>query len=323
MRAARFGRVALALAATAIAAPAAAAPFDFIQVTYEAATGVWLTYGPVEERRDGLPITSPVSDYIARKEYTAEVLQFGSGAVNESYAQFDPQEPWRGFGSAQAGTSTLDVGVESRNGAYSNGTAMARARLTIKNNFEDRSLDLLEFAFAIPAGTLEIVDFSESFRFIREHVHAFVDYRLKSPAGPFGGTWEETTGSLFDYFVLLEDNLVLEHSPEAAITTYSAHPNHYHVDVAPYSGKVRLPSIPPLGELTVYYDMYAFLRLNNEVLGKAFLGDPTDLSFPPAFSLVVPPNDPGHDPAVPEPAACLLVLAGLAGVARRRRTPRP
>ena len=49
-------------------------------------TGVRLTFGPNGDSSDGLPVTIPVAQYLANKEYTSQVLQPATGEKNESYA---------------------------------------------------------------------------------------------------------------------------------------------------------------------------------------------------------------------------------------------
>lgn len=301
--------------------PAAADPFDFIQLTYGVNTGVRLVFGPNGDLSDGLPVTFPVSGYLANNEYTSQVVQPGSGEKNESYAAYELAGQPRGFGSAEASGSTLEVGVDSQIGQYGSGAAVARMNLTIKNNFEDRSLDLLEFAFEIPAGLVEMTDFSQQF-LGQSRVAATIDYRLKSPSGPFGGTYDETTGQLFDFFVDLHAEQRLEKSDNATIHRISSsQPWYVGYEIDAYRDKLRLPEIPPLGELTLYYDMYSLVSLfRNEMLGKAFLGDPMDLTAEGSFSLGLA-DAPVPQP-VPEPATLSLVGVSLLALSWRRRSSR-
>jgi hypothetical protein len=81
--------------------------------------------------------------------------------------------------------------------------------------------------------------------------------------------------------------------------------------------KARLESsilplpIPPHGELTVYYDMYALSDARRpEVGGYARLGDPTDL-VGGAGGRIVPTTSASQ---VPEPATMLLIGAGLVAI---------
>lgn len=324
----RAARLLVAAAAPWFLATAAnAEPFDLIQFSYQVNTGVRLVSGP-NDRSDGAFIAFPIPDYLAVKPYTAQPISPGSTDRNESYLEYVAGQPDAGFASAQADAGRLEVGIDKQNGAPGSSVAVSRMNVTIKNHLEDRSLNLLEFAFEIPAGHIAITDFAESFAFTRGHVHASIDYLLKSPAGPFGGTWDETTGSLFDYFVLVEGTeqppprqVEVTSSGHARVTT-AFDRNRVRADIGAYEGKVRLPSIPPFGELTLYYDMYAFLgTARAEVLGEAFLGDPMNFSSDGWFRLTLPDGEPDDDPeSVPEPSA-LLLLAGAALVAavRRRR----
>lgn len=322
----RAARLLLAAAAPCLLAPPVKAePFDLIQFSYEVNTGVRLVFGPLD-LSDGAPITFPIHDHLATRPYTAQPIVLGSSDRNESYLEYVAGHPASGFASAQADAGTLEVGIDKQNGAPGTSVAISRMNVTIKNHVEDRSLDLLEFSFEIPAGHIMITDFAESFDFTRGHVHASIDYLLKSPAGPFGGTWDETTGDLFDYFVLVEGTG--QAPPRQVEATSSGHArvttnfdrNRIRADIGAYEGTLRLPSIPPFGELTVYYDMYAVLSTARaEVLGEAFLGDPMNFSSDGWFRLTLPDDDPDDDPSVPEPAAFLLLAGAMLVAAVRRR----
>jgi hypothetical protein len=78
--------------------------------------------------------------------------------------------------------------------------------------------------------------------------------------------------------------------------------------IGAFEDTLRLPIIPPFGELTLYYDMYALVDGPRETLGSAFLGDPTDLVNSGSFSLIQT-GDPSTP--VPEPATLFLVGIGL------------
>lgn len=308
-----------AMALVSGAAPAAADPFDFIQQTYGVNTGVRLVFGPNGDLSDGLPVTFPVGNYLADKRYTAQVVNPLTGEKNESYAAYELAGQPRGFGSAVASGTTLEVGVDSQIGQYGSGAAVSRMSLTIKNNHDDRSLDLLEFTFEIPEGLVEITDFSRQF-LGQSQVGATIDYLLKSPSGPFGGTWDETTGQLFEFNVNLDIERQLTHSANASVREIgSSNPFYVGYEIQAYRDTLRLPEIPPLGELTLYYDMYAIVTpWRNEMLGKAFLGDPMNLTNDGGFSLGLAESPAPQPVPVPEPATLSLLGAGVLALVRKR-----
>ena len=314
-----------------LATPAAAEPFDLIGVSYEVNTGVRLIFGS-SDLRDGLPIAFPIREYLAVRPYTAQPVVPGSGDRNESYVAYAAGNPDSGFGSALADASTLEVGIDKNVGAPGGSVALARMSMTIKNSHDDRSLDLMQFSFGIPAGHIEITDFSETFDAVFGRVIASIDYVLKSPAGGFGGTWDETTGSLLDYYVRMDGDSGLP-PPHQVQTTSSGHAdltttldgNTFRMDIGAYAATLALPSIPPYGELTVYYDMYAYVgAARAEVLAEAFLGDPMTLSSDGWFRLTSL-DDAGSDDqtTVPEPGGLLLGACGMLGAALLRATGRP
>ncbi len=312
-----------------LAAPATAEPFDLIGVKYVVNTGVRLVFGS-QDLGDGVPITFPIPEYLAIRPYTAQPVIPGSGDRNESYVEYVAGHADSGFGSAQADPGTLEVGIRKNVGPPGASVALSRMSMTIKNSHDDRSLDLLEFGFEIPAGHITITDFSETFVGVFGRVHASIDYLLKSPAGESGGTWDETTGSLLDYFVRVDgetghpppNQVVATSSGHAHVTTTLDRNRVFRADIGAYEDTIRLPSIPPYGELTVYYDMYAYLgSWRAETLGEAFLGDPMTLSSDGWFRLTSLDDSGSDDPTtVPEPGALWLVTGGMLGAVLRRRT---
>jgi hypothetical protein len=96
----------------------------------------------------------------------------------------------------------------------------------------------------------------------------------------------------------------VEHSPNITVGNLSNDSVLYY-KMAKYQGMVDLPVIPAYGELTVYYDMYAYYFQNgSENPGSAFLGDPAGL-VGEGGGLVQRPLA-----AVPEPST--LALSSLA-----------
>jgi hypothetical protein len=64
---------------------------------------------------------------------------------------------------------------------------------------------------------VEITDFSQSFFDIHSRVEATIAYVLLSPSGPFGGTFEETSGQLFKFFVDIDDGQVLTRTSNTTV----------------------------------------------------------------------------------------------------------
>lgn len=322
-----FGCGALIAVVLLTGGEAAADPFELIATQYGVNTGVLLVVGSSTTFTDGLPLTRPIDDYLANKTYSAQIVQPGSGEQSEAYAQVSPTNKAIGFGSALADGRNLEVGTDMRTGVFYAGFAVSRMSLTIKNNHDDRSLTALEFAFELPAGHVEVTDFARQFLGTHARVQATIDYRLLSPEPPFGGTFEETTGQLFNYWVDLGPRAELTHTSTASVQGFTNSGGaliYYAID--PYADTLHLPIIPPRGELTLFYDMYAVASGGGETLAAAFLGDPSDLIANGGFSLrlLEDPGDPGTPGTVPapEPASLMLLGAGLVATAAKLRTKR-
>jgi hypothetical protein len=322
-----FGCGAL-IATVLMGTEAAADPFELIAQTYQVGTGVLVGVGTNLFKNGKLDVTLPVPDYLAVKGFSSgQFVTPGGPDKSEAYLQLSPTNKDIGFASAQGSGNTLEVGVDLRTSVTQVGTAVSRLMMTIKNNFDDRSLTALEFDFTIPEGRVEYTDFSQKFFGVHSRVQAMIDYSLLSPSGPFGGTYDETTGQLFNYWVDLDDEKYLTQTSTASVTGFTSPSGSrivYFID--PYSGTLRLPIIPPRGELTIYYDMYAIVSGHPETLAAAFLGDPTDLTGQGSFALRLledlgDPGTPGTVPA-PEPASMLLLGAGLLATAAKLRTRR-
>src|SRR5262245_54805880 len=77
------------IAAVLMGAEAAADPFDFFQVQYGVNTGVLIQLRQ-DQYRDGVTLTLPIPTYLQDKNYSAQIVQPGSGDKSESYVQLDP-----------------------------------------------------------------------------------------------------------------------------------------------------------------------------------------------------------------------------------------
>jgi hypothetical protein len=220
-----------------------------------------------------------------------------------------------GFASAvSTGKGALEVGVE--NGLRFPGAHLAFSRYytTIKNN-TDQEVGF-DFPFVIEPGELTLLGVRDGDT-AHLRVGGFIDYRLLSPSGPFGGTYDESTGRVFNYFA----EIGFDDSPDAAnlsMVLLVKQPTELSFATAGYSGHVSLPTIPAFGELTVYYDMYAHMNvLDSEVGGKVRLGDPTDLVGGAGAGFIQ--RQAVSD--TPEPGTLVLFAAGVAGMlALRPRT---
>jgi hypothetical protein len=298
-------------------AHALAAPIDF---TTGIVTGARLTVGP-DVFTDGLIITGVIQDYLTtNRPYSAQLVPTGStNEINESFVQFQLLGN-QGFSSAVGnGAGSLEVGVE-RN-LFSNGENLVVSRwyTTIKNNTDEDVHFGLYLDFE--EGRVEIKGTRFPSERSRAHIFAMVDYLLRTPDA---GAYVDTTGRLYTYDVLLTNEgpngtLVTSPTVEPLITDLStASILAYRVEPFLLDLGAVVPAIPGRGELTIYYDMYAYFNnFGGENLGSAFIGDPLDLVQGGGLSLV-----PGSAEAVPEPATFFLCGAALCAVPLLRRIRR-
>lgn len=295
--------------------PVYANPVDF---TYGLITGAHINSTATGVLSQGTQIEYPIWDWIQDKSYTSRVVQYTHTEKDESYVGFGPTRDY-GFSSGEAnGLGDIEVGVTNpiRRLAYS--AAVSRYNFKIKNNLDEPIAYLFEFA--IDRGFLEVSGI-RSDHTAHARVEAMIDYVLLSPAGPFGGHYDETTGSLFNYYADVSFDNRLTHSSNANVTLIEKNDFNLLYVIDPYYGKIWLPEIPARGEITVYYDMYAHLNIQRfEIGGKAMLGDPNSISGGPGIRLtrVQPEAD------VPEPASSLLFAMGAISLGatswiRRRR----
>ncbi len=293
------------LASMLAAGNSMAAPID---ITTGIITGaaVFLTN---QTYTDGAQITTfPVWMFLENKIYGAQIVSPGSSEKNEAFAAVAGNRQF-GFSSAvSTGAAALEVGVEDSartRGAY---ISFARYYTTLKNN-TDQELNL-DFHFVVEPGELTL-------RGIRDgdtaHLRAggFIDYRLLSPAGQFGGTYDETTGRLFNYYADIDfDDRITAVGLTASL--FRNEETLLSIGTERRTGLVSLPTVPGRGELTVYYDMFAHLNvLDGEVGGTVKLGDPTDLTGGAGGYF----TDRAAS-AVPEPSTWILTAAALLGIAR-------
>jgi hypothetical protein len=284
-----------------MAAGAPGAPIDF---TTGISTGV-LRIDRSSSTSDGETIDLPIWEHIKNKIYSAQVVPTGASTrESEAYVQAVPTDKEYGFASAFAnGEPVLEVGVQDYMFSYHGSAALARYYTKIKNNTDEEVG--FDFFFVIPAGNVEIkgVRFNGGYS-THARVEATVDYFLRTPDL---GTYIDTTGQPFRMFVDLTNEGrqgTVEHSPNITVGNLSNDSVLYY-KMAKYQGMVDLPVIPAYGELTVYYDMYAYYFQNgSENPGSAFLGDPAGL-VGEGGGLVQRPLA-----AVPEPST--LALSSLA-----------
>jgi hypothetical protein len=286
-----------------------ASPIEF---TTGISTGARLEIGPLVFT-DGLEISGVIQDYLTtNRPYSAQQVPTGSThEINESFVEFKPMID-RSFSSAVAnGAGVLEVGVE-RN-AFTNGENLAVSRwyTTIKNNTdEDIHFDLqLEFE----EGRVEIKGTRFPVERSRSHIFAMIDYLLRTPDE---GAYLDSTGRLFTYDVLLTNegpNGTLVTSPfSAGLVTDLSTASILSYRVEPFLLDLVVPTIPGRGELTLYYDMYAFFaNRGGENLGSAFIGDPLQLGEMGGISLI---QTSGDVVPVPEPATFPLCGAALVGM---------
>ena len=243
------------LAATCLTA----APID---ITTGIITGAGI-FLPRQTYTDGAAIGFPVWVFLENKTYGAQLVPPGSGEKNESFAAVLGNRQF-GFASAvSTGAAALEVGVDNSlrtPGAY---ISFARYYTTLKNN-TDQEVNL-DFHFVVEPGELTI-------RGIRDgdtaHLRAggFIDFRLLSPSGPFGGTYDETTGRLFDYYAEIFFDDFMTHS-NLPVFLAEKTPTLLSFGTERLTDHVSLPTIPGRGELTVYYDMYAHLNVIDSEVG--------------------------------------------------------
>ena len=305
----------LPIAAALIAVDTAAAPIDF---TTGISTGAILlhTVAAIPNQKVGT-IETPIADYLTNKTYTAQIVPTGSTDKSESFAAVLGDRTL-GFASALSdGRGALEVGVRNDRRFAGFYGAVSRYYTTIKNN-TDEPLDF-DFFFVVEPGELGVLGIRNGFSTAHARVDASIEYLLRTPSGPFGGTYDETTGTLFDYFVDIDFLDRQSHSDNADVILLVKNDFELRYESARLADSVALPTIPAFGELTVYYDMYAALSIIPfEVGGYALLGDPTDLIGGENIRLVR--RSTGSDPSpIPEPTSALLFGIGLLiiGLARR------
>ena len=288
-----------------------------IDYTTGLATGVLFLGGRLPELRDGLQLQFPIVDYMANKSYTSQMVPINSDEKSEAFAAVAGNKSL-GFGSAVSnGHGALEVGVEDglRSGVF--WWAVSRFFVTIKNNTEEDHTE--KFFYTIEPGELGILGVRHDLT-THVRVDAAIDYRLLSPEGPFGGTFEETTGRLMSFFVDIDFDDTLTHSTNASVILLSRTFTELIYATAGLRDSIVLPTIPAHGELTIYYDMYSLLDSRRaEVGGYARLGDPTDLVSGEGGGL-----EAIAAAGAPEPAAMWICGAGLIaiGMLGRRRLKR-
>lgn len=304
----------LPIATVLTAASVDAAPIDF---TTGISTGAILLYaGSAPPDQKVGAIDTPIATYLANKTYSAQIVPTGSTDKSESFAA-DLGDRQNGFASALSdGRGALEMGVRNDRRTAAFYGAVARYYTTIKNN-TDGELEF-DFFFVVEPGALGVLGIRDGST-AHARVDASIEYLLRSPSGPFGGTFDETTGKLFDYFVDVDFDDRQTQSDNANVVMLVRNDFELSYKSAKLADSVTLPTIPAFGELTVYYDMYASLSvIDFEVGGYALLGDPTDLVGGDNIRLVQ--RTGGSDPSViPAPASALLFGIGLLAISCARR----
>lgn len=269
----------------------------------------------------GTEVRSPDST-LENKNYTAMQVQLGNAdEEHETYVE-RPGLIGKMFASSYANAAgDLQVGADGFSAA---GNALSRFNLTIKNHRSQPTR--FDFAFDIPAGEVLTMDSARhparDPRRSHARVHAEIDAILKSPDEQNPGTWVETEHALFDFFVDVQGScghgdlscagITLDYSDNALPflrERVDDNTSTFGLDIGAYSGLISMPEIPPFGELSIFYDMYALAFGDREGGARAALGDPLALVLGPGVRLIehAPSTTPGGN--VPEPDT--FVMAGL------------
>jgi len=293
-------------------ARAIAAPI-FVISTTGITTGVFILHnaGPSDlEYKDGAEYTglfkqTPAEFLAETRPYSSQVVSLNSPEADVSFAAVGGNRRF-GFASALAtGDLVPQVGVE--NGLRSQGFHLAFSRYytTIKNNSDqDLAYDLV---LLIQPGELTLRGIRHENNNAHLRAEAFVDYRLLTPNG---GSYDESTGRLFDYFADMALDNTISHSANVAPTLVELTDTTLSYATPGLRRSLSLPTIPAFGELTVNYDMYTSLNtLRPELGGTVRLGDPGNL---------VPGESGGvflsSASTVPEPATFSLIGLGFIAV---------
>lgn len=324
----------------------------FIEVNASLITGV-AHYSPLLDPNpaQGTPVAINPLETIENKSYTAVAATFGSFSLQDSHESYVEAASGAGgtrFANATANAAgDLEVGIDG----WLYGTSVAVARYSLEiTNYRSRPVDL-DFAFTIPEGALYSYDpalyYGDHPLAAKTMVGANIDGVLLTPAGPFGGHYDETLlPDMFDFFVEMRgagertcfiddpqrpltgqegtcEGKMISYSPNAFPLLEPGTPANifsYGFLINEYEGLLRLPTLEPFAKLTLYYDMYAQVHTSMEQGGRAMLGDPFTLSGTVPVRIVEHFTEP-PPVSVPEPPAFLLAAAGLLGLglARRRK----
>ena len=145
----------------------------------------------------GIEIEYPVWEWILDKQYTHRVVQYSGNEKDESYVGLGPTRDY-GFASATAtGLGDIEVGAANPIRTMGGIIAASRYNFKIKNNLDEPISYLFEFY--IHRGLLE-VNGIRSDHTLHARVEAMIDYVLLTPAGQFGGHYDETSGNLFNFY---------------------------------------------------------------------------------------------------------------------------